>query len=154
MSKQKRGSTPRRKRMKRLDRLQAAKKWNSEYEGKNIVKGYSRYFGVNKLTAVYELEMLGFQIKSGYKKELKQNELQKQYKAEKRKQQQEQEIEASLWEESDETFAYIVGYTSGDVPYGVTWNEWDELDDGGYTGINSHKKGDNGRYIADEDLPF
>lgn len=66
--------------MKRSGRLQAAKKWYSEYEGKNIVKGYSRYFGVNKLTAVYELEMLGYQIKSSYKEELKQVELQKQYK--------------------------------------------------------------------------
>jgi hypothetical protein len=25
--------------------------------------------------------------------------------------------------ESDETFAYIAGYTSGGAPYGVTWDE-------------------------------
>lgn len=146
------GSTPRRKRMKRSGRLQAAKKWYSKYEGKNIVKGYSRYFGVNKLTAVYELEMLGFQIRSSYKEELKRDELQKQDKAEKRKQLKEQE--ANLWEESDGTFAYIVGYTSGGVPYGVSWEEWDELDGGGSTGGNSHTKDKDEPSIADEDLPF
>lgn len=75
-------------------------------------------------------------------------------KAEKRKQQKEQEKEAFLWEESDETFAYIAGYTSGGAPYGVTWEEWDDLDDGGSTGGNNHKKDDNEPNIADEDLPF
>ena len=30
--------------------------------------------------------------------------------------------------DSDETFAYIVGYTSNGVPYGVTWEEMDELE--------------------------
>ena len=30
--------------------------------------------------------------------------------------------------DSDETFAYIAGYTSNGVPYGVTWEEMDELE--------------------------
>ncbi|MBM7691305.1 putative HTH domain antitoxin [Peribacillus deserti] len=29
--------------------------------------------------------------------------------------------------ESDENFAYIVGYTEGGVPYGITHEEWDEI---------------------------
>lgn len=28
--------------------------------------------------------------------------------------------------ESDETFAFIAGYTSGGFPYGVTWEEMDK----------------------------
>ena len=28
--------------------------------------------------------------------------------------------------ESDETFAFIAGYTSGGAPYGITWEEWAE----------------------------
>lgn len=72
----------------------------------------------------------------------------------KRKKHKDQEKEASLWEESDETFAYIAGYTSGGVPYGVTWEEWDELDDGGYPGGNIHNKDTNKLAIADKDLPF
>lgn len=29
--------------------------------------------------------------------------------------------------ESDEHFGYIVGYTSNGVPYGLTHEEWDEI---------------------------
>ena len=29
--------------------------------------------------------------------------------------------------ESDETFAFIAGYTSGGAPYGVTWEEMEEI---------------------------
>lgn len=75
-------------------------------------------------------------------------------KAEKRKQQKEQEKEAFLWEESDETFAYIAGYTSGGAPYGVTWEEWDDLDDGGSTGGNRYNKDGNELYINEEELQF
>ena len=27
--------------------------------------------------------------------------------------------------DSDETFAVIAGYTSGGMPYGITWEEWE-----------------------------
>jgi len=30
-------------------------------------------------------------------------------------------------EDSDEQFAYIAGYTPGGAPFGVTWEEWEEL---------------------------
>ena len=29
---------------------------------------------------------------------------------------------------SDETFAFIAGYTSGGAPYGVTWDEMEEIE--------------------------
>ncbi len=28
----------------------------------------------------------------------------------------------------DDHFAFIVGYTSGGVPYGITWEEWEEME--------------------------
>ena len=40
--------------------------------------------------------------------------------------------------ESDETFAFIAGYTSWGIPYGVTWEE-----------MESEKE-----ELADEELPF
>lgn len=40
--------------------------------------------------------------------------------------------------ESDETFAFIAGYTSGGVPYGVAWEEIGEEKD----------------VFEDEELPF
>jgi hypothetical protein len=30
--------------------------------------------------------------------------------------------------DQDENFAYIAGYTSGGFPYGVTWQEWEEME--------------------------
>ena len=30
--------------------------------------------------------------------------------------------------ESDDTFAFIAGYTSGGAPYGVTWEEMEEIE--------------------------
>lgn len=38
---------PRRKRMRRPARLMAAVKWRAGYGGKNIVRGYARWFGVD-----------------------------------------------------------------------------------------------------------
>ena len=43
----------------------------------------------------------------------------------KRKKKQE-EFEDRLFE-SDDTFAFIVGYTSGGFAYGVTWEEMEEI---------------------------
>jgi len=31
-----------------------------------------------------------------------------------------------MWADSDDTFAYIVGYTSGGAPYGARWEEFGE----------------------------
>ena len=44
----------------------------------------------------------------------------------KRKKTQE-DYEGNLFE-SDETFAFIAGYTSGGVPYGITWEEMNEIE--------------------------
>jgi hypothetical protein len=30
----------------------------------------------------------------------------------------------------NETFAFIAGYTSGGAPYGITWEEWEQLEPG------------------------
>ena len=62
---------PRHKRLKREGRLQAAKHWLPEYDGKNIVKGYSKHFGVNKLCAALELQMLGYKISPDYLEQFK-----------------------------------------------------------------------------------
>lgn len=48
--------------MKREGRLQSARKWMEEYNGKNIVNGYAKWYGTSKLQAVAELKMLGIYI--------------------------------------------------------------------------------------------
>lgn len=47
--------------------------------------------------------------------------------------------DAPLEPDSDETFALIVGYTSGGAPFGVTWEELEE---------------DNGSREPDDSNPF
>jgi hypothetical protein len=56
--KRKRNLGPRRKRMRRPARLMAAVKWRAGYGGKNIVRGYARWFGVDLVCAITELRML------------------------------------------------------------------------------------------------
>ncbi|EKQ54563.1 MULTISPECIES: hypothetical protein [unclassified Clostridium] len=71
MKKRKNNSNiPRHKRLKRSSRLEAARCWISKYDGQNLVKGYSKHFGVDKLCAVKELNFLGYKIKDEYVKQL------------------------------------------------------------------------------------
>ena len=122
--KKKRVLSPRRKRMNRHGRLQSAPHWIPKYEGKNIVRGYRNHFGVNSLTAAIELQMLGVEIDPDYMEQLKQIARAEQTRA-KRKKAKEREDEM-LSEDADGRFAFIAGYTSGGMPYGITWEEIDE----------------------------
>lgn len=57
---------PKAKRLMREGKLQAVKSWLSKYDGKNIVKGYSKHFSVNKLCAALELQMIGYEVSKVY----------------------------------------------------------------------------------------
>ena len=149
--KKKKSNTPRHKRMKRPQRLQAAEHWIPKYNGKNLVKGYSKHFGVNRLCAVMELEMLGYTYSESYKQQLKDVEMQKQRDAEKRKARKQEQMEDEWDDFSDDTFAYIAGYTSGGAAFGVTWEELEEMENDEDTDFESEF----GRFdITDSDLPF
>ena len=62
---------PRRKRMRRPARLQAAVKWRAGYGGKHIVRGYARWFGVDLMCAIVELRMLGVAIDTEYEQQVR-----------------------------------------------------------------------------------
>jgi hypothetical protein len=113
---------PRHKRMNRAGRLQAAKYWLPKFEGKSIVSGYSKHFGVTKICAVIELRMLGYEISEEYLEKLIADELQKQSLAEKRKREKEQNFYNSMHPYSDDTFFFISGYTTNGAPYDLTWS--------------------------------
>jgi len=49
-------------------RLSKAKAWIEKYNGKKLYHGYAKHFGVNKLCAILELEMLGIEINPQLKK--------------------------------------------------------------------------------------
>lgn len=64
---------PRRKRMRRQARLAAAPKWLSSYGGKDVVRGYSRWYAVDRLCAIKELRLLGVAISEEYEAGVRQS---------------------------------------------------------------------------------
>ena len=126
--KKKRQPGPRRKRMTRQGRLSSAKTtdWVKQYGGKNIVKGYAKWFSVDPLCAVIELRMLGVNISPEREAQIRASiEARAAEKLRKKNAAVDAELE-DLYSDSDDTFAYIAGYTPGGVPYGVTWEELGE----------------------------
>lgn len=120
---------PKRKQYNREQRLRSAKKWLETYAGKNIFKGYRQHYGVDWKTAFTELEMLGVNVDAEYKKRVLES-IESQAAARRRKSEERlAEFEGSLSEFQDDNFAFIVGYTSGGAPYGITWEDWDTLDE-------------------------
>jgi len=112
---------------KREYRIRSAKNWIKTYSGKNIVRGYSKKYSVDKLCAVKELRMIGVEISNEYERQLRQSleSLRKHRLSFIKK--REDELNTSCEFESDENFAMIVGYTSGGFPYGVTHEEMEQI---------------------------
>ena len=111
-------------------RLDLAPNWVATYSGKpnNIVRKYRSTFHIDWECAIEELEEIGVKLDDEYLSCLRQT-ISEQFQNEKKH----RSIES--WEfdeyhgiepESDENFAYIAGYTTGGVPYGITWEEKEE----------------------------
>ena len=90
----------------RTIRLRIGPQFIAENKGKRLVRGYMRRFGVDRLCAVLELNILGKNLPIPVI-------------VPKKKQNPIEEFNP----DSDATFAFIAGYTSGGAPYGVTWEE-------------------------------
>lgn len=120
-------SIPRHKRLNRKGRLNAAFHWLPQYCGKNMVKGYSKHFGVNKLCAALELWMLGYDIPAAYLELLRAHEARRRQLSEQKKQLHEIQEQQALLVDSDETFRFIAGTTPNGAPYGLPWDEADEI---------------------------
>lgn len=113
------------KQLKRPQRLQDAKAWLATYQGKKVFSAYRKRYGVDWLTTFRELEMLGIAIEPAYKEQVLRVA---QREAERKKQKQQDRLIESIDPgfDQDDTFAFIVGYTSGGAPYGITWEEWND----------------------------
>lgn len=109
-----------RKTKKRAQRLQSARIWIIKYEGKNIVKGYTKHFAVDIMCAIAELQLLGHKFTDEYINSVRKNIESKKIKQREKK---EKDLEGLLYSDSDDTFYFIAGYTSGGAPYGITWEE-------------------------------
>lgn len=117
-------STPKRKRFNRNQRLEAARLCLQNYAGTKVVRDYRRYFGVDFPTAIKELEILGVSISADYKAAV----LKTLADLAASREQKKAEKLARENPDQNETFAFIAGYTSGGAPYGITWEEWEQLE--------------------------
>ena len=102
---------PRRKRYKRQSRLIIAANWIRTYNGKNLIKGYSNYFGVDKLCAIKELQILGVVISEERKKQI--IEANQRIIEDRKKRKEEKEEASANFADSDDELSFIAGYTSG-----------------------------------------
>lgn len=88
-----------------------------------MAKHYRKRFHVDITTAVRDLQEIGVEFTQEYLDAVKRSEeerIRQKHLAKERKAQQEK---ALLYENSDDIFAFIVGYTGGGVPFGITWEE-------------------------------
>ena len=106
---------------KRKERMKQARKMLSAFNVENPIQTYREKFRVDVLTAVRELGELGI---------LTEEQIDAATVAEQRRirrvHRERYERETSIYErfpDSDNRFYFIVGYTSGGAPYGVTWEE-------------------------------
>ncbi|MEF8824418.1 MAG: hypothetical protein V5A74_09930, partial [Desulfohalobiaceae bacterium] len=123
--------------------------WVNRFEGKRIVRGYRKRFGVNILCAITELRMLGVHISQEYEEQARRSvedaaEARRKRKAERK----ELDTPGDILE-CDETFSYIAGYTPGGVPFGVTWEQWDPNEDCSLNTENDWSGTD-----RDDEVPF
>ena len=107
----------------RRKRLEEARKWFPEQgftEDSHIVKTYRKHFRVDRECAMRELCLLGVlspEKQKSYEDHLAEKD---RNRAEKRKTGTDEGRDCSF---QDENFFFIAGYTSGGVPYGLTWEE-------------------------------
>lgn len=95
----------------------------------NMLKKYRKYFGIDWECAISELRALGVEFDAAYLARLRET-ISRDFQGEKKHapiSRLEFEDYHGIVPESDENFAYIAGYTPGGAPFGVTWEEWEEM---------------------------
>lgn len=120
--------TPRRKSLTKQGRLDSAKDWITKYDGQNLVSGYAKWFGVDKICAINELKVFGVIIPESLENHI--IERHKRKIEQRRTAKDKIEVLDITVNDSDDNFAFIAGYTSGGFPYGLTHEELEnaELD--------------------------
>ena len=97
-------------------RIRKGKQWLLTYTGspKKMNKHYQERFHVDAVNAAKDLQEPD-QIKQAEEQRLRQRRMEREAK--------ERERLAELYEDCDDRFAFIAGYTDGGAPYGVMWEE-------------------------------
>ena len=120
MAKKKKQNIP----AKREVRLCKAKQWFTTYNGtpKKIVSHYRKRFHVDILTALLDLQAIGVEFTPEYLEAVKKSEADRIHQLHLKKEMK-QRWALDFYDDADDDFVYIAGYTSGGAPYGVRWGE-------------------------------
>ncbi len=110
--------------MKRSARLQSARRWLESFEGTDVIRSYARWFKVDLGCALKELQLLDFGLDPVRVERLK-DTLRNRGRPQKIPTPSDGDVPDGYGVDWDDTFAYIVGHTSGDAPFGLTWEEWE-----------------------------
>ena len=112
---------PRRKRMNRQARLESARSWLMKFSGKNVVRSYANWFGVDLLCAAKELSLCGVAVDPAYVAQFETTFASRSNRRQKQPVAEPQSVGYGVdWHEN---FAYIAGRTEAGFPYGITWEE-------------------------------
>jgi len=106
-------------------RLRKGKQWLLTYTGspKKMNKHYRERFHVDAVTAAKDLQELGVNYTQEQLDQIKQAEEQRLRQRRMEREAKERERLAELYEDCDDRFAFIAGYTDGGAPFGVMWEE-------------------------------
>jgi hypothetical protein len=92
-----------------------------KFSGKNVVRSYANWFGVDLLCAVKELSLCGVAVDPDYVTRLETTLASRSSRRAKQPVKDPQSVGYGVdW---DENFAYIAGRTEAGFPYGVTWEK-------------------------------
>ena len=86
-------------------------------------KHYRERFHVDAVTAAKDLQELGVNYTQEQLDQIKRAEEQRRMEREEKAKEKEREWLAKLYEDCDDCFAFIAGYTDGGAPFGVMWEE-------------------------------
>jgi hypothetical protein len=106
---------------KKESRVASARKWLPTYNGTKVVRAYRKKFHVDIICAVRELQEIGYEFKPGYVENVLRSEAARIEQLKRKKEEKRLAGEYNDWQ--DDNFYYIVGYTPGGAPYGVTWEQ-------------------------------
>ena len=90
---------------------------------KKMNKHYRERFHVDAVTAAKDLQELGVNYTQEQLDQIKQAEEQRLRQRRMEREAKERERLAELYEDCDDRFAFIAGYTDGGAPFGVMWEE-------------------------------
>jgi len=110
------------KAQRREARLRKARQWAPAYKGAHIVRVYRKKYGVDPGCAIRELEEIGA-ITPEKAANLRTGEAARLEQLRRERERKQEQAFHDRWPNSNDTFFFIAGYTSGGAPYGVTWAE-------------------------------